>query len=145
MEEPQVWTFFYGSYINFDVLKEVNIIPEQYEIAKLNGFDIQIQPLANLIRSEQHCVYGIVAKLTHKALKQLYAHAQDVLGGVYFPEPVLVETLDGKYQPALCYIAHTLKPKTADPNYIQRIIKPAKKYGFPAWYIARLESLQSGL
>jgi hypothetical protein len=26
--EPQrVWVFFYGSYINFDVLKEVSLVP----------------------------------------------------------------------------------------------------------------------
>ena len=58
MAEPTVWTFFYGSYMNLSVLKEVNLIPGQWEVANLNGFDIQIQPRANLIRSEQHCVYG---------------------------------------------------------------------------------------
>jgi hypothetical protein len=25
---PQVWTFFYGSYINFEVLREVDLVPE---------------------------------------------------------------------------------------------------------------------
>jgi hypothetical protein len=24
MTEPKIWTFFYGSYINLDVLREVN-------------------------------------------------------------------------------------------------------------------------
>jgi hypothetical protein len=45
-----VWTFFYGSYINFDVLKEVDLVPESWEVARLGGFDIRIEPRANLVR-----------------------------------------------------------------------------------------------
>lgn len=137
-----VWTFFYGSYMNFDILKEVDLVPEQFEVARLNGFDIQIRPLANLIRSDQHCVYGIVATATHEELSHLYAHAQDVLGGVYLPEAVLVETLDGKWRPALCYIAPSMEPRPAADNYVDRIVKPARAFGFPAWYIDRLESFR---
>ena len=44
MLEPEIWTFFYGSYINFDVLREVNFIPSKWEIARLAGFDIFIRP-----------------------------------------------------------------------------------------------------
>ena len=41
-----VWTFFYGSYINFDVLKEVDMVPQSWEVARLGGFDIRIEPRA---------------------------------------------------------------------------------------------------
>ena len=34
MFEPQIWTFFYGSYMNFDVLGEVNYIPKKWEVAR---------------------------------------------------------------------------------------------------------------
>lgn len=139
MKQPNVWTFFYGSYINLNVLNEVELIPEHYEVAKLNGFDIQIQPLANLVRSNRHCVYGIVATATHDELKRLYAHAEHVLGGVYLPEAVLTQTLEGTWRPALCYIAPSTDPKPAASDYIDRIVGPAKEYGFPAWYIERLE------
>ncbi len=52
MSEPAVWTFFYGSYMNFDVLREVNLVPQQHEVAQLDGFDIRIAPRANLVRSD---------------------------------------------------------------------------------------------
>src|SRR5690349_5671451 len=61
MTAPQVWTFFYGSYINFGVLEELGLVPEQWEVARLRGYDIRIEPRANLVRADQHCVYGIVA------------------------------------------------------------------------------------
>ncbi|MCL4706434.1 gamma-glutamylcyclotransferase [bacterium] len=143
MADREIWTFFYGSYMNFDVLKEVDLMPERWEVAKLYGFDIRIQPRANLIRSDQHCVYGIIAAATHEELQRLYAHAQGVLGEVYLPEAVLIETLDGKWLPALCYICPEMQPRPAAEDYLDRIIKPAKALGFPQWYIARLESFRS--
>lgn len=118
-------------------------MPERWEVAKLYGFDIRIQPRANLIRSDQHCVYGIIAAATHEELQRLYAHAQGVLGEVYLPEAVLIETLDGKWLPALCYICPEMQPRPAAEDYLDRIIKPAKALGFPQWYIARLESFRS--
>jgi hypothetical protein len=33
MAEPTVWTFFYGSFINLDVLKVGGYVPERYEVA----------------------------------------------------------------------------------------------------------------
>ena len=143
MKHPQIWVFFFGSYINLNVLNEVELVPEKYEVAKLNGFDIQIEPLANLVRSDRHCVYGIVATATHSELKKLYAHAEHILGGVYLPKAVITETLDGKWRPALCYIAPSMEPKPADNDYIDRIVGPAREYGFPKWYIERLEIFRS--
>jgi len=143
MREPKVWTFFYGSYINFEVLKEVNLAPQQWEAAKLSGFDIRIQPRANLIRDEQHCVYGIVATATHQELARLYAHAKDVLGELYLPEAVLVETRNGTWRPALCYICPEMAAQPADNAYLERIVKPARELGFPEWYIRRINSFRS--
>jgi hypothetical protein len=139
MAEPTVWTFFYGSFINLDVLRQAGYIPERFEVARLTGFDIRIQPLANLVRSDQHCVYGIVALATHEQLHRLYS--QEWVG-TYLPEPVLVETLDGKWRPAFCYVAPAPPPRPAGDDYIDRIVTPARQHGFPEWYIARLESFR---
>jgi hypothetical protein len=140
LAEPLVWTFFYGSYINTDVLNDVDFVPRETEVAKLAGFEIRIAPLANLVQSDRGIVYGVLATGTHAELGRLYAHAEDVLGGVYRPRAVLAERLDGSYRPALCYIASEMPDVQPDPNYVQRIVDPARRLGFPAWYIERLES-----
>jgi hypothetical protein len=80
MMEPKIWVFFYGSYMNLGVLRDVDLVPEGWEVGRLSGFDIRIQPRANLIRSDRDCVYGIAATATHAELARLYAHARDVLG-----------------------------------------------------------------
>ncbi|HEX9358924.1 MAG TPA: gamma-glutamylcyclotransferase family protein [Streptosporangiaceae bacterium] len=135
-----VWTFFYGSYINSDVLDEVDFVPRRTEIARLAGFEIRIAPLANLVQSDRGVVYGVLASGTHAELERLYAHAEHVLGGVYLPRAVLAERLDGSYRPALCYIASEMAEAPPDPNYVQRIVEPARRFGFPAWYVDRLDS-----
>ena len=144
MDMPKVWTFFYGSFINLDVLRILGVVPEKHEAARLSGFDIQIQPLANVIRSEKDCVYGIVALVSHDELRKLYDYAKNELGTIYLPVPVLVETLvprgAGESRAALCYIAPAMKPRAPNSDYIERIVAPAKDYGFPDWYIARLEA-----
>jgi hypothetical protein len=143
MPDVKVWVFFYGSFINLDVLRQQGLVPERHEVARLPGFDIRIRPLANLIRSEEHCVYGIVATATHAELRRLYDYAREGLGGTYLPESVLVQTLDGKWLPALCYIAPEMELGPAAADYIDRIVGPARQHGFPGWYVARLEGFRS--
>jgi hypothetical protein len=141
MSEPKVWVFFYGSFINLDVLRGAGLVPERVEVARLSGFDIVIRPLANLIRSEQVSVYGILVTATHAELGRLYDYARDQLGGLYLPEAVLVET-SGGWRAALCYLAPQLEPRTPANDYLDRIGVAARQHGFPAWYLARLEAFR---
>ncbi len=144
MADPKVAVFFYGSYMNRAVLKEAGLAPEQFEVAKLTGFEIEIRPLANLTPSDTGCTYGLLTLATHEELERLYAHAREVLCGTYLPRAVVVEVRGGGLQPALCYIAPSLEPRPAANEYIDRVVAPARQHGFPLWYLERLESFRSG-
>lgn len=135
----QVRVFFYGSFINRQVLAEAGLRPERVETARLDGFDIRIGPLANLVRSEADSVYGIVCLTTQDQLARLYGQAWV---GTYLPEVVEVETESGETLPALCYVAPSPEPRPASDDYIDRIVRPARQCGFPAWYVERLESFR---
>jgi hypothetical protein len=115
-------------------------VPERYDVARLDGYDIRLAPLATLVRSDPDSVYGIVASATHEELRRLYTQTWV---GTYLPHPVVVETSDGKLRPALCYIAPTGEGQSPPPGYIDLIIGPAKQHGFPNWYVRRLESLRT--
>ena len=141
MAEPKVWTFFYGSYMNPAVLAETGMRPDRFVVARLPGYDVRIEPRANLVAAPGREVYGVLAAATHTELARLYAHAQDVLGETYLPHPVLVETDEGP-RPALCYISASMAPRAAEAAYVDRILAPARQFGFPAEYIARLESFR---
>ena len=144
MEEPRVWTFFYGSYINFDVHRDLGVDAERWEMARLLGWEIVIRPHANLVRSEGGVVYGIVATMTHAELDRLYRHAREVLGETYVPEAVLVDTLDGRWRPALCYISWEMAPGPAQNGYVDRIVGAGRAFGFPAWYLEHLDAMRQG-
>jgi hypothetical protein len=144
VKEPHVWAFFYGSYINFEVLKEVELVPPKWEVARIIGYEIIIAPRANLVKADGQIAYGIVALATHAELARLYAHAKDVLGEVYLPEAVLVQTLDGKWMPAMTYLCPEMEPQPAEDTYVARISEPAKRYCFPNWYIERIDSFRPG-
>jgi len=136
----RVWVFFYGSYINPKVLAEVNLELRDVQVASLGGFALTITPRANLVEETGACAYGIVATATHDELDRLYQHAEKVLGQLYRPRPVLVRSQDGQYRPALTYLCNDLSGELADGAYVDRILEPAREYGFPAWYIRHVES-----
>jgi len=141
MAQPEVWVFFYGSFINRKVLAAAGLEPESLEPARLWGYDIRIQPLANIVPSDRSCVFGALCRASHEDLDRLYGQAWV---GVYLPQAVLAETSDGRRQPALCYISHEHKVEHAAPQYIERIAAPARQLGFPDWYLARIDSFRNG-
>lgn len=120
--------FFYGSFINRDVLARVDYRPEHTNVAHLNGFDIALRPLATVIHSDSSCVYGVLAKATHVELERLYGEAWV---RAYLPEAVIVTTRDGGLHPALCYIATSRTGEAPFENYLDHIIEPARGLIFP--------------
>jgi hypothetical protein len=139
---PKVWVFFYGSYMNRRVLAEVGLEPEEDEVARVAGWDIVIRPRANLVHAETATVHGVLTRATHDELTRLYAHARDVLGELYLPEPVVAETRRGTWRPALCYVCPQMVPRPADAAYLERIIDAAVEHGLPAHYVSRLETFR---
>jgi hypothetical protein len=138
-ETKKVRVFFYGSFINRDVLARAGYFPGSMEIARLEGFDITTRPLATLVCSEGACVYGILTTATHAELQRLYG---EEWVNAYLPEAVVVTTGDGALHPALCYIATATTGGAPFENYLDRILEAAKTWAFPTSYIQRLERLR---
>ena len=143
MADHRVNVFFYGSYMNFDVLREVDIDKRAFEPSSISGYELTISPLANLRKKELGTAYGILTRLTHPELDRLYqGHARTVLGGTYLPEAVVVNRADGTAAAALCYLSHDMQAARADTGYIDRILKPAHACGFPQWYLDHISSFR---
>ena len=136
-----MWTFFYGAWINLKILKEKDLSPSQYEVGRLHGYDIRIQHSAKLIPSERHLVYGVLIKTSKEKHQRIVSSLiQGAIGNIYLPEAVLVETLEGHWRPAICYIAASWEPSPLNLEYYAPFLKSAREWGFPEWYIKHLES-----
>ena len=130
--------FFYGSFIRPDVMARGGLHPDRVEVARLDGFDIRIDPHASISRSPSHAICGIVVQATHDELGRLYAQGGV---GVFLPEAVVVSTADHRLLPALCYISPAHGGQPPDLDYLARLVAAGRAHGFPAWYLDRLEAL----
>jgi len=131
--------FFYGSFIRREVMARGGLHPETIDVARLNGFDIAFCPHAFISPSDEHAIYGILVRATHQELDRLYSMSGV---GLFLPEAVLVQTRSGGVQPAMCYLPPTRGNMPADADYVDHLLGAARAYGFPAWYLARLEMLR---
>ncbi len=136
--ERQVKAFFYGSFIRKDIQLKADFSPSFIEVARLDGFDIHVAPHAVLSRTDGRTVYGVLVEISHRQLDTMYS-APGV--GVFLPEAVMVVTSDGKFTPALCYIPPEVGNEPADRDYLAKLVKAGREYGFPEWYLRRLEEM----
>ena len=137
--ERRVWTFFYGSFMNPNVLAQAEVHPTAPQRGRLDGWDIEIRPRATLVPSNERCVYGILAQVSHPELDRLYA--KDWFGfGTYLPEAVIVSDGEGKHVSAICYIAWSMEGGKPTDEYLQKILSTAVVHEFPDWYIERIKS-----
>lgn len=129
--------FFYGSFIIPEVLEKHGYKTNDIKIARLDGFDVKVDPLTRLVRSSGKYVYGIICYATHKELRKLYS-SQWMES--YLPEPVLAQTMAGEDLPVLTYLPdRPVKAAIREAGYLEKIIQAGRSYLFPESYIKRLE------
>jgi hypothetical protein len=136
LNQKRVWTFFYGSFMNRAVCAEAGADLGEVEVARLAGRELRIGPLATLLPSPRGVAYGLLACMSHAELERLYGLAWV---GRYVPEPVIVETAAGRTCAALVYVKYDVAYAPAAPDYVDRILAPARQHGFPDWYLEHVE------
>jgi hypothetical protein len=135
----KVWTFFYGSFMNPEVLAQADVHPTQMQMGRVDGWRLDIAPRATLTPASDSCVYGILAQLTHPELDKLYA--KDWFGfGSYLPEAVLVTLAAARPVPAMCYVAWRTEGGKPSAEYLEKMLSIARKHAFPEEYIRHIES-----
>jgi len=143
MSAHKIQVFLYGSTISLKTLEAAGLPKRAFAPASIVGFDLTIQPIANLTRSGDGVVYGILANFTHTELATLKKyHAAKVSKADFNIEPVLVNTRGGKTVPAITHMSNNLPAASAKDDYIDSIIKAASKYGFPNWYMEHLKTFR---
>jgi hypothetical protein len=126
--------FFYGLFMDFQVLREAGVVPMNPRRACVEGFALRIGQRATLVPSVRARAYGMLFALTHAELSRLYA-APGL--DVYRPEAVLVQPLDGEPTPALCYnLAQAPQEHERNPEYAARLQRALSDLDFPADYVA---------
>jgi len=134
MTDRYIDGFFYGLFMDGDILHEQGVKPVNFRQGYVENFALRVGKRATLVPSVGARAYGMLIALTHPDLDRLYSAPGLVQ---YRLEAVLAQTLEGEATPALCYnLRRGPLPDEYDPDYAARLQRVLRKLGFPAEYIA---------
>jgi len=134
MSDRRIDAFFYGLFMDLEILREGGVAPINPRRAYVDDFALRIGQRATLLPSAGARAYGMLFALTHAELDRLYAAP-----GLeqYRPEAVLAQPLEGTPTPALCYnLREAPRPHERNPEYAARLQRALSKLGFPPEYVA---------
>jgi len=133
MDKRRIDGFFYGLFMDGDVLKGQSVTALNPRKAYVDDFELCIGRRSTLVPNEGARSYGVVYALTHEDLDRLYSSP-----GLreYYPEAVIATTLESQNLPALCY---NLREKPgrheANPEYAEELRAVLARFSFPSDYI----------
>ena len=133
MTERRVDAFFYGLFMDPDVLRGQGVLPARPRNGHVDGFSLRIGERATLVPSADGRAYGVVYALTHAELARLYG-APGL--EAYRPEALTVGLHDGQPTAALCYnLADAPSDGTGNADYAARLRDVLQRLGFPPGYV----------
>jgi hypothetical protein len=134
MSTRQVDAFFYGLFMDVEVLRQSGAEPANPRRAYVAEFALRIGQRATLVPAPGARAYGMLMALTHAELERLY-NASGLEH--YRPEAVLAQPIEGSATPALCYnLVHAPESHERNPDYALRLRSVLTKLGFPGDYVA---------
>jgi len=134
MSDRRIDAFFYGLFMDREILRKAGVVPTNPRRAYVEGFALRIGQRATLLPSAGARAYGMLFALTHSELDRLYAAP-----GLeqYHPEAVSAQPLVGTPMPALCYnLREAPQPDERNPEYAARLQRALRQLDFPAEYVA---------
>ena len=137
MDPRQIDGFFYGLFMDAQVLRQAGTKPSNFRRAYVADFALRIGQRATLVPSSGARAYGMLIALTHAELERLYS-APGL--EVYRPEAVVAHTSEGEAIPALCYnLVQAPEPHERNPEYAMRLQSVLEDLGFPVEYVESVE------
>jgi gamma-glutamyl AIG2-like cyclotransferase len=136
MTERRIEVFFYGLFMDHEILRNSGVAPMNPRRAYVEGFALRIGQRATLVPSEGARVYGMLSSLAQSELDRLYAAP-----GLekYRPETVVAQPLDGTPTPALCYnLGDAPQALERNPEYAARLQRVLRDLDFPEEYVASI-------
>lgn len=136
MTERRIDGFFYGLFMDSDILRESQVEAVSPRRAYVDDYALRIGRRATLVPTPGARAYGMVFALTHDELETLYTAP-----GLeqYRPEAVLAHSMEGETLPALCYnLREAPGSDEINTEYAERLREVLGKLEFPPEYIASI-------
>ena len=136
MPQRRVDVFFYGLFMDEELLRGKGLSPQDAEVGLVRGMSLRIGQRAALVRDPAGQVYGVIMSLTMDELGRLYSEPEVQ---AYRPQPVLVHPASGGVVGALCYnLPEPPPPNAQNAEYATKLRAVARKAGLPEDYVASI-------
>jgi hypothetical protein len=134
---PRLDVFFYGLFMDEDLLRSKGLDPLNRRLAAVTGFRLVIGKRATLVQSAGETVHGVVFALSQPELDSLYSEPSV---SIYRPETVRATLVNGETVEALCFNLPT-PPHDSVRNleYAVKLAELATRIGLPADYVASIQ------
>jgi hypothetical protein len=127
--------FFYGLFMDKDLLATKGIEPAEVHIGFVDGFDLRIGERATLVRQPGGRAWGVVMDIAEGQAVHLYSEKSV---SDYLAETVIVEMPDGTKVDAACYILPEGKATGTNKDYAAALLDLAARLDFPDSYLDRI-------
>jgi hypothetical protein len=136
MESHPITVFFYGLFMDVDLLRSKGAHPAHPRPACVPGFALRIGQRATLMPNAESSAHGIIMQLSHAEIDHLYSEPSV---SAYRPEAVLAQLADGSYVPALCFnLVVPPAPEEANPDYATKLRDLACRLKLPSGYVENI-------
>jgi hypothetical protein len=134
MGQRRADVFFYGLFMDQDLLRAKGVQPERVERACLPGMSLRIGQRAALIPAPGEEVHGVIMSLTLAELERLYSEPSVAM---YRPQAVLARPESGGVIAVLCYnLPDPPEAGVRNPDYTAKLREVARRVGLPEGYVA---------
>lgn len=126
-ENRSINVFFYGLYMDPDLLKAKGVEPRSPRKAVAKGYRLRVGKMATLVREPDAEAHGIMYQLTHDEVDKLYWGAGL---NMYVAEALMIEVEGGEYAAALC--CNLLVPPSKEETnseYVSKLMRCMDKLG----------------
>jgi hypothetical protein len=136
MDDRRLDVFFYGLFMDRQLLEGKGIRPEDVRLAAVPGFGLRLGARAALAPAPGAEVHGVLMKLSHADLEKLYSEPSVQ---AYRPEPVLAVARNGAAVAALCYnLPEPPAPDERNAEYAAKLRALAQRIGLPSEYVSSI-------
>ena len=137
MSEDGLRIFFYGLFMDAELLARSGVRPGHAEVGSVSGFKLRIGARATLVESPGDHAHGVVMTLSHEDVRKLYAEPSVA---DYVAEEVEVMRPDGSVVLAYCYNLPESELTGTNPEYAAALHELASSLGLPEAYLETIRA-----
>ncbi|MGX1930353.1 gamma-glutamylcyclotransferase family protein [Flagellimonas sp. 2504JD4-2] len=130
--------FFYGLFMDRDILLKNGIKPINPRKGCLNDYALKIGNRASLIPIKNEKSYGVVMTCDAEAIQKLYAEKSV---SDYIPEEIDVVIANGTSVKAICYNLPLESLTGTNASYALSLHTLAEQMGFPVIYLEKIKKM----